>query len=71
MGGLSALAEPLPCKGGQAAHGTRPVILSAPMESTKTLSDKSAELDKLRRELFRLIVKNEALRRAARKSPAT
>jgi hypothetical protein len=40
------------------------------MESTKTQSDKSAELEKLRRELFLLIVKNEALRQAARNGPA-
>ena len=35
------------------------------MESTKTQSSRLAEMEKLRRELLRRIVKNEAQRRAA------
>jgi hypothetical protein len=36
------------------------------MQAVKTQSSRSAELEKLRRELLRRIVENEALRRRAR-----
>ena len=40
------------------------------MESTKTQSARVAEIEKLRRELLRRIVKNEARRRAAQRVAA-
>ncbi len=40
------------------------------MQTIKTASSRAAELEKLRRELLRRIVENEARRRDARAAPA-
>lgn len=45
-------------------------MIGAFLESTKTQSARLAEMKKLRRELLRQIVKNEARRRAAQRVAA-